>query len=654
MISLNRKFNINMPNGSILRIFEDGSKTARRCVECRDKAEICLSVPSSIGAIAVRVAFYRENGTKLCEIDAEWRENRLGEDKFLFFVPPEVSETVGLYFYGITIDSFFGTVSAAPAEDALGVDFRRGETKDFHPFQLLVYEFTNPPPPKALLGGIVYHIFVDRFKSTRKYLGAREDAIILDWEKDVPEFPEYEGGHLQNNTFFGGDLDGVTEKLDYISSLGVNCLYLSPIFEAYSNHKYDTGNYMKVDDMFGGEEALSRLIAAAKKKGMGVVLDGVFNHTGSDSLYFNKKSKYNSDGAYNSIESKYHKWYNFYDHPNKYECWWGIDTLPRLMLEYSSCKEYFVGKDGVIAKYMDMGIVGFRLDVVDELSDEFIESLKRASCRHGRRSVVWGEVWEDASSKIAYGQRKRYFWGSELDGAMNYPLRRGIIDFFAGHGCSALKYAINFVGYNCPKRIADHQLNFLGTHDTERIMTALSEGDGNRLSTEEKARFRMPKEKYDQTRRRLKAAYLTLIFMPGIPSVFYGDEAGVEGFGDPYCRKAYPWKAHDIGLIEYYSQVGKLRRSENLFADGDPVLYRLTDEQLVFSREKDSEAIVLVVNNGKSDIKIEAEEAMELFCTNEGLVNRARIAAKINLPPGEGIVLKIKKDADVKKALTVY
>lgn len=642
----------NIPCGRICRI-EDGKVRVYRCIARGDQAEMRLSVPTSIGTTAARIFFWRENGERICETNAEWQGSFRGEDRYCFRIPREVSESIGLYFYGIMIDSFLGNVSAGTTDEADGVAFWKGDAREFHPFQLTVYEFINPPPPKALAGGIVYHIFVDRFKSTGKYLNARNDVVLLDWDKDEPEYPQYNGGHLQNNTFFGGDLDGITEKLDYIASLGANCLYLSPIFESYSNHKYDTGDYMKVDSMFGGDEALSRLIAAAKKKGIVIVLDGVFNHTGSDSLYFNKYSKYKTEGAFNSVDSKYFKWYNFQNYPNEYECWWGIDTLPRLNLGYLPCKEYFVGKDGVIDKYMSMGISGFRLDVADELPDEFIESLKAASCRRRRRSVVWGEVWEDASNKTAYGQRKHYFWGRELDGVMNYPLRRGIIDFFTHNDCGVLKYAINSVGLNCPKRIADHQLNFLGTHDTERIITALSGDDEINLSTEEKSRFRMPREKYALAQKRLRSAYLTLIFMPGIPSIFYGDEAGIEGYGDPYCRRVYPWGKQDRSLLEYYSQAGKLRRGEPLFSDGESKLYRLTDDQLIFGRENDTSAILLVVNNSKSSIKIEAEEATELFNTNEGRVKRPHIREVFELPPGEGTVLKIQKDQEKKKALTV-
>lgn len=192
----------------------------------------------------------------------------------------------------------------------------------------------------------------------------------------MPEYPAYPGAPLKNNRFYGGTLLGIIDKLEYIRSLGVDTIYLSPIFDAASNHKYDTADYMSVDSMFGGEKAFKALIKKAHEYGIGIILDGVFNHTGSDSIYFNKYGHYKTLGAYQSKKSKYYSWYDFKNYPDEYTAWWGIDILPRIHPDKPDCRKYFVGKDGVIAKYASMGIDGFRLDVADELSDDFIAEIK--------------------------------------------------------------------------------------------------------------------------------------------------------------------------------------------------------------------------------------------------------------------------------------
>ena len=229
--------------------------------------------------------------------------------------------------------------------------------------------------------------------------------------------------------FFGGNLSGIIEKLPYLSALGVTCIYLSPICKAASNHKYDTGDYFSIDPSFGDDNTLKELLEKAHDLGIRIILDGVYNHTGDDSLYFNKYGNYPTVGAYQSKDSPYYNWYSFKDFPDKYDCWWDITILPKLNLGNREVREYFLSNNGVLARYLALGVDGFRLDVADELDDAFIASAKERLCCFGKDKILFGEVWEDASSKEAYGQLKRYYWGNELDGVMNYPLREGIIRF---------------------------------------------------------------------------------------------------------------------------------------------------------------------------------------------------------------------------------
>ena len=355
-------------------------------------------------------------------------------------------------------------------------DFFLEEKPGFR-FRLLVYEKDFATPDK-FGSGVMYQIFTDRFfkgeSDAAKAISIKEGAIINpDWERGVPQYAEYPGAPLKNNMFFGGNLYGVVEKLDYLKSLGVTYIYLCPIFEAYSNHKYDTGNYERVDSMFGGDEALDLLICEARERGIGIILDGVFNHTGDDSIYFNKYGRWGDGGAYLDSASPYRSWYHFRNYPCDYESWWGIDILPKLNHENESCRSYFTGKDGIIQKYLKKGIAGWRLDVADELPDEFLDELRASAKEIDEEAVIIGEVWENAADKVAYGKRRRYFRGRQLDSVMNYPLKNAIVYFCMWGDGETLYNTLTEIYASYPTCVSHKLMNLLGTHDTERILTVL-------------------------------------------------------------------------------------------------------------------------------------------------------------------------------------
>ena len=359
------------------------------------------------------------------------------------------------------------------------------------------------------------------------------------------------------------------------------------------------------------------MIKKAREYGIGIILDGVFNHTGSDSVYFNRYGTYDSVGAYQSRESEYYSWYDFQDYPNKYTSWWGIDILPRIHPDKPECRRFFVGEDGVIAKYARMGIDGFRLDVADELSDDFIAGIKAVLNRYNKESVLYGEVWEDASNKIAYDTRKRYYLGAELDGVMNYPIRKGILDFLTASDPAALRYALGTVTNNAPKRIRDMQMNLLGTHDTMRILTALGGEKSQGRSNEYLSKKRMNDLERGIAKRRLRMAYTILATIPGIPTIFYGDEAGLEGYHDPFNRMPYPWGKEDQNLIQFYRKIGKIRRDNCVYCDGDFKLLVLDERLLVFSRRKNDDVFITAVNNSGMSINIEfAKDAQAMITTS--------------------------------------
>ena len=572
----------------------EGGFTQNAALLAYSKSEIDFLIPRVLGATAVKVNITSAHDECITTIDALWTDVDGEFDVYSAII----DLPAGLYFYDLTLDTIFGKIFGKKC----GPDLIFNKSQECDKFQITISDFKHSKPTD-FFGGIIYHIFVDRF-AIRGEPSAKPGTFIADYSDGIPEYPEYPGAPLKNNTFYGGSLYGVIDKLDYIASLGANIIYLSPIFESPSNHKYDTSDYLNVDTAFGGNEALIELIEAAHNKGIKIILDGVFNHTGANSIYFNRYSTYDSLGAYESKESPYYNWYDFQNHPDRYTSWWGIDILPRINTEISSCSDFFVGENGVIQKYANMGIDGFRLDVADELSDGFIEKIKSTLSQSKAYNILYGEVWEDASNKVSYSTRKRYYLGTELDGVMNYPVRRGIIDYVSEQKTESLRYALTEVTRNAPERIMHAQMNLLGTHDTERILTVLAADKSDGRSNAELSKKRMTKSQRLLGVSRLKLAYAILATLPGIPTIFYGDEAGLEGYSDPFNRMPYPWGNEDKDILNFYRKVGMIRRKNDVYSLGEFILNYLDKELLIFTRKSGKIAMVTVVNNSQKTISL--------------------------------------------------
>lgn len=453
----------------------------------------------------------------------------------------------GLYYVTFRI-SAFGNVYFIHSEG----DEIHGQLRDNMDlcgrFQLLVTA-DHKDVSDGFKNGNMYHIFVDRFRKSGK-CARRDDAVYIDdWDNGVPEYTEYPGEFMLNNTFFGGDLYGVSEKLDYIKKLGCNIIYLSPIFEAFSNHKYDTADYTVIDRCFGGEDAFKKLCDKAHKAGMKIILDGVFNHTGDNSVYFNRYKKYGDGGAYNDRNSPYFKWYKFRVYPDDYECWWGVKALPQLDSSDPDVIDYFTAENGIIRRYLRLGADGWRLDVADELSEKLLDKIKLAAEEEKPGSIVIGEVWEDASNKISYGRRRHYFSHCQLDSVMNYPLKDAVINYVKTGNTDSFLKAYTEVYRHYPKYVTDCVMNFLGTHDTERIMTVLGGEPANGLPGSVLVKKRMDEKQYEKAKNLFLSAFSLLCFCPGICSVFYGDEAGMQGYRDPFNRMPYPWGREDNTVL---------------------------------------------------------------------------------------------------------
>lgn len=493
-----------------------------------------------------------------------WSELREGNDVYTAeldlasLTGEEPGRRLFYYNYRITTEEGTAVFGGEKSTELLPVE-QAGDR------QLLLYDDDFAACP-GIGEGIIYHIFVDRFRKSGRCEPRRGAVIDPDWDNGIPQYPEKPGDKFSNNVFFGGDIYGITEKLDYIASLGTKTIYLSPIFEAASNHKYDTGDYLRVDSMFGGDEALGELCEKAKKHGIRVILDGVFNHTGSDSVYFNREGNYPGEGAFGSKNSPYYDWYTFKSWPEDYECWWGVDILPRVRSANPSYTSFVFNE--VIPKWMKEGVGGWRLDVADELSDEFLLALRRTVKSFDPEAPVIGEVWEDATNKISYGKRRLYMRGGELDSVMNYPLREAVIGFIRYGRHEKLRETVDGQYRRYPKCASDSMMNFLSTHDTQRILTVLGGQEQGEMTNRELSTLHMSPVCRKRAVRLLKLAYALIVAMPGAPCVFYGDEAGLEGYRDPFCRRPFPWNNIEKELLKWYRRLGAVRRETPLLHSG--------------------------------------------------------------------------------------
>lgn len=490
-----------------------------------------------------------------------------------------------------------------------------GETWRQQPpsYQITVYN-QSTKTPHWYKDAVMYQIFVDRFLNGHQdgqLLNPKQHCIIYqDWYEKPYYRKDPETGKTICFDFFGGNLMGVIKKLPYLKELGISIIYFNPIFEAASNHKYDTGDYKKIDSMYGNNELFKQLCTKAKELGIYIILDGVFSHTGSDSIYFNKYGHYPELGAYQSRQSPYYSWYKFKNFPNEYESWWGVDTLPNVNEMNQSYQDFIIyNQDSVLRYWMNKGAKGWRLDVVDELPDKFVKGIKKVMQETDKDSVLIGEVWEDASNKVSYGKMREYLLGDELDSTMNYPFRSALLSYLLGHNDAYQTNRILMSLYeNYPTEYFYSTMNLVGTHDVPRVLTILGEAPpAKTLTDEEQKCFILPSEQKKLAVKRLKLLALIQMTFPGIPCVFYGDEAGIEGHGDPYCRATYPWGYEDQELMAWYKKVINLRNQYPVLRTGQwlPIyahqdvycfLRVIENDQDVFKQKRPSNVAMILIN----------------------------------------------------------
>ncbi|MCR4936470.1 MAG: glycogen/starch synthase, partial [Oscillospiraceae bacterium] len=443
----------------------------------------------------------------------------------------------------------------------------RGEAR---PWRITVYDGAFATPDWAE-GTVLYQIFPDRYAPggesfQRGVRSHRRRGRRIETHKSWDEPVKYLAGEGEPkyipNDFYGGTLQGIAERLPELKALGVGCIYCNPIFESSSNHRYNTGDYHKVDPMLGTNEDFRALCAAAAEAGIRVILDGVFSHTGADSVYFNRYGRYPDLGAYQSQESPYYSWYDFRAFPDDYRCWWNFRSLPEVNEGDESWQNFVIhGKQSVLRRWLRAGAGGWRLDVADELPDETIELMRESLKAEDPQALLLGEVWEDATDKVSYGVQRSYALGRGLDSVMNYPLRAAVLDFLLARSrAEQLRDFLLEQKLNYPAPMYRCLMNLMGSHDTARLRSVLGSGvDGEGMDVQARADFRLDRAQRKWGRRLQRLAAAIQFTLPGMPAVYYGDEEGMEGLRDPFCRAPYRRAGEGDSLRDFYAELAARR-----------------------------------------------------------------------------------------------
>ena len=556
-----------------------------------------LTVPEDLGYVDPHLVL-----TKDCEDPIHYRMEFTGQTpKVNHFALTVTPTTSGLYFYHFDLYTDFRRIYRTPGGEGV-LSWTDGQD-----WQLTVYE-PDFKTPDWLKNGTMYQIFPDRFCEGKPNKAMPfADRIYRADKTGEPYFwptEQYEG--YLNMDYYGGDFAGIQQKLPYLRDLGVTCIYLNPIFEAHANHRYNTADYLKADPLLGTNEEFSALCAAAAKEGIRIILDGVFNHTGSDSLYFNKEGRYGPGGAYRDPRSPYRSWYCWKDAAaNMYESWWGFQSLPKLNSRDESWREFLCGENGIVRHWLRLGADGWRLDVVDEYPDELVRMIRQAARAEKPDALIIGEVWEDASCKEAYGEHRQYLMGHELDSVMNYPLRQAILDFLLRGDGAAFRLRLWELLEHYPRPCWDVMMNLLSSHDVPRAITALGGTPMQHRDRDwQRAHNTLTVAQYYRGRQLFMLGTLMTMTLPGMPCLYYGDEAGLVGYADPFNRGTYPWGREDTGLRECIRQMAALRNGNSALSAGELEPLVCAAGMAAWRRRDETGEFIICVNPGEGPLPL--------------------------------------------------
>ena len=595
----------------------------------------------------LRLAFLRKGGQiRHAELilwgDDFERSLELERENDVYYVNLTLPEKAQALWYAFYVETETGAYWLCPDDTGY---VGRLFPKRTGGFRLTVYE-RGFETPSWFRRSVMYQIFPDRFAFSDDDTAERG----IEYHISLGQTPELHGGRdepvrwqprdfekeYSPDDFYGGTFKGIESRLPYLKELGIGCIYLNPIVEARSNHRYDTSDYSRPDPILGTTEDFEHLCAAAAEMGIRILLDGVYSHTGCDSKYFNRYGSYETIGACQGSVSPYYPWYEFRQFPDKYRCWWGFKDLPEVNEENPDWQDYIIrGENSIVKTWLRRGASGWRLDVADELPDDVLSMIRDAVKSVDKDAPIIGEVWEDAVIKRSYGARRGYALGSALDSVMNYPLRSAVLKFMHGR-IDAYDLRDFLIGQqmNYPKPLYYSLMNLLGSHDVARLRNALAtEKDLRRLSREEQMSVVFTPEAMDEA-LILERVCATLQFsLPGVPSIYYGDEQGMEGIGDPFNRR--PFTEGDRCLHDYYAELGRLRNSAPALSVGQAVfaadsadvlliLRYITDGRDAFG-EKAGNGVYLTVINRSGEAK-----EYRADCTAAGLGFRHGAAAPMS------------------------
>jgi len=506
-----------------------------------------------------------------------------------------------IFVYGNNRDSIYWT--REKGSNGIGLaEEKPASTKGIRRFRHTVFspDFTVPAWARD---AVYYYIFPERFRNgdsrndPNPAVDSYQDKKVefhANW-LDKPYKPGSGDGSddVYNNDFFGGDIAGIIEKLDYIAELGANALYITPLFRASSNHKYDTADYRNIDPHFGTNADFVRLTAEAAKRGIRVIPDTSLNHTGADSIYFDRFGKYRSQGAFENArvrrDSPYASWYSFdetqKDPGQQYKGWVDVADLPELNKNSPAFRKFAYGDaDSIMKIWLDRGAAGWRMDVAPWVPDDFWREWRRAIKQHKPDALTIAETWFDAS---------KFLLGDEFDSTMNYIFRNTVLDYAAGGKADQLYRNIEFIREVYPAQSFYALMNLLSSHDVARSLHMLGHhGEGTDPSRIAEAKQRMQ-----------LAVFFQMIF-PGSPAIYYGDEVGVTGGEDPYNRATYPWEDKggkpDRKLLETFKVLIKMRKDNPVLRHGSISAPLFSDEHVIVLARRDGDTWAITATNNAS------------------------------------------------------
>lgn len=417
--------------------------------------------------------------------------------------------------------------------------------------------------PEWVKKTVWYQIFPERFANGNPELNPKG---TLPWGSSDPE----------PDTFFGGDFKGIIENIDYLVKLGITGIYLTPIFKATTNHKYDTMDYMEIDPQFGDKETFKKLVEVCHQNGIRVMLDAVFNHSG---FYFNTFQ----DLLEKQEKSNYKDWFHLREFPVQafpepnYDTFAFTHMMPKLNTEHPEVKEYLLN----VAKYWieEFDIDGWRLDVANEVDHEFWRDFRKTVKSIKPDAYILGEIWHDSMP---------WLQGDQFDAVMNYPFTNATLEFFAKDKINPEEFAqqLTKVLTSYPKNVNEFAFNLLGSHDTPRVLTICNENID-----------------------KLKLLFLFQLSFIGTPCIFYGDEIGFTGENDPSCRKCMIWEEEEqnLDLFDFVKKLIDLRKEHaTLGNDGEfAFLETNTDtNHLIYTKYSADETIIITINNSSVNLEV--------------------------------------------------